>query len=70
MTGRTLPRRAFEYGIRVAFLTGQITVPAGQLKTGGEMVELGPLLGGERGRRKSKCEQEWQEQGECTHGVA
>jgi hypothetical protein len=57
---RTIPRCAFENGIRVAFLTWQIPVAAGQLKAGREMVELGSLLGAETRRRKHKCEQKCQ----------
>jgi len=64
MTCRAIPRCAFENGIRVALLARQIAVPAGELKAGCEMVELGALLSGESGRRKRKCEQKCQEPGE------
>src|SRR5882724_1738812 len=64
-----IPRGAFEKGIRVTFLAGQIAMPASQLEAGREMVELRALLGCESCRRKSKCEQKCQKQGERAHRV-
>jgi len=52
MTGRALPRRAFENGIRVTLLARQIAVAAGQLKACGQVVELGALLRTETPRHK------------------
>ena len=69
MAGLAIPRGAFEKGIRVTFLAGQIAMPAGQLEAGREMVELRALLGCESCRRKSKCEQECQKRGERAHRV-
>jgi len=61
-----IPRGAFEKGIRVTFLAGQIAMPAGQLEAGREMVELRALLGCESRRREGKCEQKRQKWGECA----
>jgi hypothetical protein len=54
----------------VALLARQVAVLPSQLKAGRQMVELGALLGAECRRRKRKCEQKCQKQGECTHVIA
>ena len=66
---RTGARRAFEYGGRVTLFTGQVAVPARQLKAGREMVELRTLLRAETRRRERKCQQKCKEEDECAHVV-